>query len=1412
MSKIGKFEILEEIYTSTRSWVVRARGDDYQNDIILKSSFNDHPEPAEIATLHREFEIYRKIDDPRIVKALDFVKIEHRSFIVQEIALGRSLDSMIKESHPFSLEQVLAIGIEIAEALQAIHGAGIIHKDINPRNIIYDIDSQKLTLIDFGIATMLNHESSEINVKGFLEGSLDYISPEQTGRLNRALDYRSDFYSLGATLFHLAAGETLFDADDPLGYVHCHIAQTPRRIDSIKPNIPETFANIIMKLLEKCADNRYASDAGIIYDFTQCLNELKADKPVKHFILGVNDFSHRFEIPQKLYGRTKECAAITDIFNESKKEQTHFLTVSGFSGIGKSSLVAELSTDIIKSSSFFIKGKFDQYARNVPYSALCQALEKLVDQVLRLDEYSLSEIRTNLKTTLGMNGKIITDLIPDFEKVIGHQEDLPPLNTAEAVVRNRQTLLDFIRVFSSAGHNLVLFLDDLQWSDGPTLTFLEDLATSQYKYNLMVILAYRHNEVNDGHPFSISLEEIEKSKPIKNIFLGPLELDTVKELISDTLKLNIDSVTEIANHLISKTDGNPFYLCEFLKKLYKDKLIYLDINTGEWNYDLDEVKKLQAPADVVQFMLTRLDDLPSHCIEVLKYAACIGCIFDLKNLATISQRPEKDIAKNLMEIVKIGIISPLEEKYNLITEDEVYQDQQLIFNVSFRFQHDRVQQAAYSLIPKESQVSIHYSIARLLLNSNNEVPKIEIARHFVESLGLIEENLRWSVFTLTCGVGNDALKANAYKPAVSFLETAEALVGEKDWADNFNDVFSMYRSLAESYFLSREFDKGEKITFILLNRAKNILQKAKILDMQAIHYENAGQLEKSIDISLKALRLFGYRLYKKTTMARIGLQLIICKLSLGFRQPMDLLDGPEITDELTKLKIKILMSVTQSAYLAGYVNLYPLCILKGTTLIHRKGICPEAAWMLAVYNVVLFNIIHDTRNGAKYARLTKELVERNKEPFLKGRGLFSYGTFISFWHSPQSVSREYFKRSIALNYQTGNQFDTAVSAINYAVYAPTIDAEMTSRLHKKHMALIKEMGVKNFEESSYLVDGLINSYLGKTTLGTTISTDTYNEYRSLERMRKNKYLNGIAGYHVVKMEILFLRGKIKAVLEHGKRAASLLDSVMGTYYELPYRIFRSVAMLRRFKKLNMWNKLLALAIIPTNYFIIRIWRHYNADTFSSYLLYFRAEIMQALGRPLEQVINSYEEAIKVSASHSPRVEAIVQIGAMEACLKRGMVDLASIYYYQALYACNIWGAHGITAHLEKKYSSNFINKTALAKPIENTNKMDTTMTRTMMGRTGSKSITSSPNNDLDYITVIKSSQSLSSEMNPESLIMKLLKAMIENAGAEKGVFVSQQNEDLIIKAIGCANSDQLNLIDQKLQESEDVPAELIQFV
>jgi len=658
----AKYQVKEQLFEGTRGKVFRAVTVFDKTPVIIKNLNPEFSTLRDLAELRHEYETARGLKLPGVVNPLALDRLDEQPALILEDFGGTSLQKFLK-SQTISVELFLKLAVTLANTLGEIHSKKIIHNDINPENIILNMETGVTKITDFGIAAATSGGKHRLYNPEAIEGTLTYISPEQTGRMNRTVDHRTDFYSLGVTFYEMLLGRVPFDFSDPLELIHAHIAKRPTAPSQLNKTIPEAISQIILKLLSKTAEERYKSAFGLKADLEACVVLQKERRDSTPFTPGAFDVSDSFEIPEKIYGREKEIEILLSTFSKVSTGQSAVLMVSGYAGSGKSVLVNEIHRPVVRQKGYFISGKFEQFQRDIPYASLIQAFRSLIKQLLTESRDRIENWRRALRDALGSNGQVIVDVIPEVELLMGKQVPIPHLPPEQSQNRFNLCFQKFIGVFTQPKHPLVLFLDDLQWADSGSLNLLTMLMTDADQKYLYVIGSYRDNEVDEINPLKTCLKSIKAGGgAFGEITVTGLTAKNILDLICDSLGCTRKTGAPLAELVLQKTYGNPFFVREFLKTLYQENLFEFDFSDG-WKWEIEQIKHINITDNVVELMAAKIKKLPEKTQKALQLAACIGNVFDLKILALATETKQVELAGWLSRATEEGLILPLGTGY-----------------------------------------------------------------------------------------------------------------------------------------------------------------------------------------------------------------------------------------------------------------------------------------------------------------------------------------------------------------------------------------------------------------------------------------------------------------------------------------------------------------------------------------------------------------------------------------------------------------------------------------------------------------------------------------------------------------------------------------------------------------------------
>ncbi|MEM9907886.1 MAG: serine/threonine-protein kinase PknK, partial [Cyanobacteria bacterium P01_D01_bin.44] len=1031
MLTIAGYEVTELIYSGARSLIYRGIRQADGRSVVLKTLAAPYPTLGAIANLKYEYEILNTLDIPDIIKPVEWKAPTASPILVLEDFQGISLRGWIQQQGALSLQQFLPLALKLTHTLGQLHQAQLIHRDIKPSNILINPTTEDIKLIDFGLATQLAQtaqvSSNQPNNRA-VAGTYAYMSPEQTGRMNRTVDYRTDLYSLGVTFYEMLTGQLPFQASDPMAWVHCHIAKAPTPLQEVNPAIPEVVSQIVTKLLSKMAEDRYQQAQGLSADLQICLDQLNTAGTIAPFAMGGHDRSGQFQLPQILYGRATEILTLLGTFDRISQGAVELTLVSGYSGIGKSALVHEIHKPVVRQRGYFITGKFDQFRRNVPYESLIQAFQDLVRQLLSENETELGQWQQQLQTSLGTNGQVLIDVIPELELIIGPQPTIPDVTPAEAQARFNQTFQKLVRVFAQPEHPLVVFLDDLQWVDSASLDLVTQLLIDTESGHLLIIGAYRDNEVGPDHPLLLTLDQLKAQVTLNQIALQPLQLSHVQQLVADTLNTDVEAVQELGSLLFEKTLGNAFFTRMLFKSLYSEGQLTFDFTQATWQWDITQLQVISLTDNVVALMMSRIHHLPEATQQVLTLAACIGDQFDLSVLSIVSEHAPATVAQLLWPALTAGLIMPLGENYRipmLLESESLVSD--VVEQICYRFVHDRIQEAAYGLLHSAQRDQTHWRIGNLLLQQWGDLDLDEtvfgIVNHLNRGKALVSnEPERYQLAELNWQAGCKAKGASAYETALKYFDAGLSLLPETAWQSHYGLAFSLHRDDSECEYLCGNFERAEHLFELTLNQATSVIDQATIHIIRLVLYDNQGKFVENLSVGGEALRSLGLRWPQSPdeTASVLEAELDIYRHHCQDCQIPQLVYKPEMSDAIALACMQLLVNMTGPAYFTD-PTLVTLVTLKMANLSMQYGNSQWASQGYTFWGAMLSAAFRDYETAYTFGQVALQLKERYNN-YNEAKVLNSYVGFISHWRSHFKVGIALLRRAYRVGVETGDVF------------------------------------------------------------------------------------------------------------------------------------------------------------------------------------------------------------------------------------------------------------------------------------------------------------------------------------------------------------------------------------------------------
>ncbi|WP_233888392.1 trifunctional serine/threonine-protein kinase/ATP-binding protein/sensor histidine kinase [Paraburkholderia flagellata] len=1328
--------------------------------------------------LEREYGLAALLDSSWAARPLAFYRHREPPMLVLDDDGGEPLDRSL--GGPFELARLLRIAVNLAKVVGHVHRCGLVHKDIKPANVLVD-GSGNVRLTGFGIASQLPHEHQPPAPPEIVAGSFAYMAPEQTGRMNRSIDTRSDLYSFGVTLYEMLTGSLPFKATDAMEWIHCHIARKPTPPSSHRDGIPQALEGIVLKLLAKAAEDRYQTAAGLEADLRSCLAAWEAHHRIEPFPLGQHDASDQLLIPEKLYGREAPIEALTTAFDRVVESgSVELVLISGYPGIGKSSVVNELHRVLVPPRGLFASGKFDQYRRGIPYVPFAQAFQTLVRNLLSMREAEVEPWRCALMEALGPNGQLIVNLIPELALIIGEQPAAPTLPPQDAQNRFQIVFRRFLGVFARPEHPLALFIDDLQWVDTATLDLLAHLATHPEVKHVLLVGAYRDNEVDVAHPFARTLESIARAEgKVQHIELAPLTRDSVAQLVAESLHCDCASAAPLAQLVHEKSGGNPFFTIQFLTALADEGLLTFDPRAAKWGWELPRIRAKGYTENVADLMAAKLSRLPSAARDALGQLACLGNVAEVAALTWVQGSSEERMHADLWEAVRTGLV---------FREADAYE-----------FAHDRVQEAAYALIPDNERAAAHLRIGRVLVSRTPpdalEDAIFDIVNHLNRGAALIaQEGEREQAVALNFIAGKRAMRSTAYVAARGYLAQGVALLSPDAWMQRYESTFELYLAFSECEYLVGDFAKADALADMMLAAAHSILDRAKVYSLRIELYQLAGRYDESFAVALVALRGFDIHFPEsdEDIQAAFHIALQDVRVNQARRSIGELVEAPEATDPAIHAIVNLLLQAMNCAF-AARPAFYPLITLKAVNLSLQYGNTDNSSFAFGNYALMLVSLIGDIPTAVEVSEMSLKLNERFGNRHLNGKLLHLYGAHVNFWRRHIAANLPVLERATAECMEVGDLVFAGNVAFN-AVWqslesgAALEDVQATA---EKYAALMRQSHNDAVYELIRVERQCVISLRGKTARLFDLNDETFDEAASFEAIVKSNFGCAIGVYRIVKVILAYLDGRYVEALEAAQRAQAVLSSVMALAIEPTFHFFHMLTLTALYPESSPEQQKIYESLLAGALGKFEMWAGHCPENYRNRFALLSAELARLEGRDLD-AMRLYEEAIRSARENGfSHLEGIASELAGRFCLRIGLATSAEAHLRNARRCFDAWGAQSKIIQLDGEFPR--------------------------LADLEGNALTSTLSFDwrqFDAATLLKASHALSSEIELTSLVERLMTIALETAGADRGLLiVPEQPDGYRIEAQARINGNGNGIEVQRVPDTgAATPAALLRYV
>ncbi|NOU93814.1 AAA family ATPase [Paenibacillus sp. LMG 31456] len=1319
----------------------------------IKMLNTEYPSQQEVQWITAEYENSRQLHLDDMIKPLRLESYNETFHLYMEYSAGKPLSHLLT-SGQLEIKIFLRLAISCAAVLLKLHHSKNIHLNLTSHAFIVDSENLKVQITDFNDLLHIPADNSYVyEPKMYPDSRLPYMAPEQTGRMNRQVDFRTDIYSIGIVFYEMLTGRLPFLSQDVSELIHHHMAKEPAAPSDLPYNVPKPISDIVMKCLAKQPESRYQSVFELRRDLETCqerllqAGHLDFDNMADSYAV-----SDTFRISEALYGRKSELEELQEAYKRSLLGNNQMVLISGMSGIGKSYLIHEFQQSIQLENVLFISGKFEQYSRDTPFQAINEAGQQLTQYVLTRPEDEFVVWKNKLEHAVSPNGQVLVDMIPDMEKILGKQPPLPKLPPDEIHNRFLHTLLHFLEVFAVKEQPLIIFIDDLQWSDNSSLQLIQDLAALSYSPYLLFIGAYREKEITDAHPLRWTIDKLDRMPNIHvtHLHLRLLNINEIKQMLQDSLQPNSkQGLEELASLVMQKTKGNPFFTKQFLHSLYDQQLLEFNYENSQWQWNIHQLKEFGHIADnVIELMIHRIRRLPPPAQSLLMHASCIGRMFSFELLTLISSMSVEQMEAYLTTAIHEGLVVPLEK-----TESDYK-------TASYKFLHDRVHQAVYSLVSKEQKQELHYRIGKQMLQSVNSEEQSDQLFVMTNHLNLGKELLTLTrekelLIDLNIQASKKAKANTAYETALKYVTHSLQLLDKNSWICQYESSYTVYAELAELEYLCGHFEAAKRSFQRILNQARTQLEKADVYNLMIVLYTNLGMHELAMNIGLEGLRLFGITIHPKANKALIMWEMAKTKWNMGSKKPEELFNLPPMTDLVQCAVMKLMVNLIPPTYYLNS-NLYVYLMLKMFNYSLRNGNSEGSALSYSTYGVITSSIMGNLDGGVRYGEVGLRLSDANDRLPIKSKVYFGHGAFSSNIKQHIKTHIDYLKQAHSFGVEAGD-FVYAGYSIAFSFFLRLFKGDPLSAVYEETNTYHPFVLRSQDKDTIYILMAMqrfILFLMNKDNLSpNTLSVNKsclFINPEELEQLQSFSNKSPIHTYYALQLMTCFLLDNLEEARGIMEAAEENLQTVFGLIHVHLHYFMSSLVMTALYSTASKAEQRLYDKKLNSYLKFFKKWSDHSPENFLHLKMLMEAEINRIYGNHL-LAAEQYEQAIFYANKHNfIQYEAIAYECAAKFYMQTGKLKITKTYLLEAKTLYSQWGAVRKVTHLEEKHPY-LINRSVSDQAI------------------------------IDASTMAKASHALSNEAVFLKLLESFMSIVIENAGAEKGLLLLMREQSLYIE-------------------------------